>query len=87
MSNKAKVLAVLKDYKPHSTYEIMEVLFPAGKAGLFRLSAYIKFLKEDGLDIKGWFDEDDRKKYWYHLQVPLKDRTLFHVPTKNPFYD
>ena len=68
MSNKQKVFSVLEDRKPHSTFEIMEILFPNGKAGLFRLSAYIGFLKDDGHEIEGWFDKLDHKKYWYHLK-------------------
>jgi hypothetical protein len=73
MSNKTKVLQVLADFKAHSTYEIMERLFPNGKAGLFRLGAYVAFLKDDGCEILGWFDKEDRKKYWYHLKkLPVK---------------
>lgn len=65
MTNKERVFEILSDYKPHSTYEIMETLYPSGKAGLFRLAAYVGFLKGDGHDIDGWFDEHDHKKYWY----------------------
>jgi len=69
MGNKAMVLSALSDLQPHSTFEIMETLFPDGKRGLFRLAAYVGFLKNDGYDIDGWFDPDDHKKYWYRLKV------------------
>lgn len=36
-----KVLDILEDRRPHSVIEIMEILFPSGKCGLFRLSARV----------------------------------------------
>ncbi len=83
MSNKTRVLSVLTDFKPHSTYQIMGTLYPSGKAGLFRLSAYIKFLKEDGYDIQGWFDLKDRKMYWYQLR-PNEFSKEMYAKAKTP---
>ena len=77
MSQKSRVLMVLQDYQPHSTFEIMERLYPSGKAGLFRLAAVVHALKERGHHISGWRDTEVQNKYWYKLEPRQAFTELF----------
>lgn len=68
-----RVLAVLSDFKDHSTFEIMDRLFPGGKAGLFRLGALIFSLKKHFVTHKFPFTisshgDPDPRKHWYKLE-------------------
>lgn len=76
-SQTRRVLEILSDLKPHSNYEIVDTLFPGGRAGLFRLSARILDLNRIFMAMKGAIrmtvdgahDVDDQQKYWYQIAV------------------
>ena len=80
-SQRTKVLNVLLDYLPHSTYEITEKVFgtvDVTKIGQWRLGARIADLKEDGHTIIGEWGKDSRERrvYYYQLIEPVKDSSF-----------
>lgn len=74
-SNTRRVMRLLVQHFEHpiSTFEIMDTLFPSGRAGLFRLGAVIFNLKHRleplGYTISGQDDKEDPAKYWYQLEA------------------
>ncbi len=73
MSQKERILEILKDCQPHSTFEIVETLFPGGMAGIFRLGARVWDIQKEGYVINGWHDPNDRRKYWYQIIATPED--------------
>lgn len=67
MTQAEALLILLSDGEPHSTYEITRVVYGLDHAGVCRISARIKELRDRGNDIIGFKDKENRQKYWYQL--------------------
>ena len=61
-TQKERVLEILKRNGRISNYEAID-MYPR----ITRLAAIIGFLEEDGVQVHGHRDENDKKKYWYQL--------------------
>jgi hypothetical protein len=59
---------LLRDFRPHSTIEIMEKVYGGSHLGLARVGARIFDLKSRGAKIKGWRDPENPAIYIYQLQ-------------------
>lgn len=70
LTQKQRLLELLKDYKPHRTDEIMEKVYGGSHCGLARVGARIWDLKQDGKEISGRKDPDNHALYWYQLKKP-----------------
>ena len=70
MSQATKLLALLRDGRPHSTVEIMERVYGGSHLGLARIGARIYDLKQRGHVIEGKRDEKNPAIYWYQLTNP-----------------
>lgn len=68
MSQLKRILEILSDWQPHSSFELVERAYGSHGPSLARLGARIWDLKQKGCEIAGWRDPDDPKKYWYQLK-------------------
>lgn len=70
MSQVQRVFEILKDGRPHSTYEIFDIMFPSGKRGGWRLGARVGDINEmlkkldqwKGYKVVGMTDREVREK-------------------------
>lgn len=67
LSQKDKLLALLSDKEPHSTVEILHVVYGGEHLGLARVGARIYDLKAEGHKISGWDDPLSPTIHWYQL--------------------
>jgi len=67
MSQIKRILEILLDKKPHSSFELVKRAYGSHGPSLARLGARIWDIKQKGYEIIGWHDPDDPKKYWYQL--------------------
>lgn len=69
-----KIMEILRDCEWHSTYDMMESLYPTEAPGqrLCRLGGSVFALKRDvqkvGYTILGKDDGSDKQKYWYKME-------------------
>ena len=66
---------LLLDRKPHSTYEMVNLIKPEG--GLVRISERIREIqKQHGVKIDSWPDNNNRSRWWYRIrpiEIPLEE--------------
>ncbi len=68
MSQLLALYEALQDKKPHSNFELVGEVYHFKGPSIARLGARIFDLKRKyGLDIQGWKDTSDPRKYWYQL--------------------
>ena len=68
MSQASRLYALLKDYRWHSTVEIMEAVYGGGHLGLARVGARIHDIKRiHGVEIEGKKDPQNPSIYLYRL--------------------
>jgi len=84
MTQTERILEILLDGRPHSTFELVEKAYESHGPSLARLGARIWDLKQKGYEIIGWRDPDNRKKYWYQLK-PLP-RPAYEVEENGQIY-
>ena len=73
MSQKDSLFILLSDGEPHSTIEILEVVYGGSHLGLARVGARIYDLRRGGYDIQGWKDKDNPAIYWYQMILVKAD--------------
>ena len=78
MSQKEKILNVLADYEPHSSFEIVERAYGIRGPSLARLGARIWDLRKAGYQIESWRDKENHTKHWYQLRPPGPFVSVFH---------
>lgn len=74
MTQAARILQLLKDYRQHNTVEILRDVYGSEHLGIARIGARIADLKKLGHHIIGYHDPQNRKLYVYKLippQVPI----------------
>ncbi len=67
-SQTQKLLELLSDYRPHSTFEILKIVYGGEHYGVARISARVLDLKKKGYNVKGFDDKIVKSKYWYQLE-------------------
>ena len=67
MSQRERLLDLLKDGEPHSTIEILNEVYGVEHYGVARISARIIELRREGYLIDGWKDKEKKTVYWYRL--------------------
>ena len=70
MSQSDRLLTLLSDLKWHCTSEILSVVYGSEHAGIARIGARIKDLKDKGAEIDGKRDPNKPSLYWYRLIRP-----------------
>jgi len=74
-SQASRLLALLKDGQPHSTPEILRVVYNLhDDKGIARIGARIFDLKAKGHEISGWNDKENPAIHWYVLGNPPKPK-------------
>lgn len=81
MSQTESLLNLLSDGQPHSTYEITREVYGLDHAGVCRISARIKDLRNRGFEIDGFRDKENAQRYWYQLKGEKSVRTLQECET------
>ena len=74
MTQAARLLQLLKDFRPHRTDEILREVYGSEHLGIARIGARIADLKKLGHHIIGYHDPQNQKLYFYKLippQVPV----------------
>ena len=74
MSQKDSLFLLLNDGEPHSTVEILEVVYGGSHLGLARVGARIYDLRREGYDITGWKDKENPAIYWYQMILVSADK-------------
>lgn len=69
MSQKDSLFLLLNDGEPHSTVEILEVVYGGSHLGLARVGARVYDLRREGYEIEGWKDKQNPTIYWYQMKV------------------
>lgn len=67
MSQVDRLIQILKDHKPHSSYELIKEVYEVRAPSSARLAARIYDLKQRGNVIDSWEDKDNHKIQWYQL--------------------
>lgn len=81
MSQAESLLNLLSDGKPHSTFEITRIVYGLDHAGVCRISARIKELRDRGFDIDGFKDKENKARYWYQLKGE-KSASPLHIESE-----
>lgn len=78
MSQVSDMYALLSDYKPHSTKEILKEVYGNSHLGIARIGARIYDIKDKyRVQIKSWQDPLKHSIWWYQMQkknVPLNKK-------------
>ena len=67
MSQESRLLELLKDGKPHSTNEIVRVVYGLRYPATHRIAARINSRRERLIKIDSWLDKQDHALLWYQL--------------------
>jgi hypothetical protein len=77
MSQITKLKQLLSDNRPHSTYEICEVVYGDSHLGVARIGARVWDLNhKHAFRIVGWKDTENPALYWY-VHIPFDMAYLF----------
>lgn len=69
MSQLNVLWSILQDKKPHSNFELVGKAYNQTGPSVARIGARIFDLKKKyGVQIDGWHDPKDQRKYWYQLK-------------------
>jgi hypothetical protein len=75
MTQTDRLFELLKDHRPHSTLQILRVVYGSEHLGIARIGARVNDLKKLGHHIVGYHDPQNRKIYVYKL-IPPQVREL-----------
>jgi len=80
MSQVLDMYALLSDYKPHSTKEILKEVYGSSHLGIARIGARIYDIKDRfRVQIKSWQDPVRKTIWWYQMEkkiVPTSTKRL-----------
>lgn len=86
LSQNEKLYDLLKDRRPHSTLEILSVVYGGSHLGLARVSARVwdlthgKWAGKSRVEINGWHDKENPTVYWY--QIKNEPYPLYRIESK-----
>lgn len=82
MSQLQKLKNLLEDCRPHSTYEICDVVYGDAHLGVARIGARVWDLNhKQNFRIVGWKDTENPALYWY-VHIPFEMAHLFDEAIK-----
>lgn len=67
-SQAEKLRQVLSDGAAHSTVELLDRVYGVGHSGIARLGARIKDLRDRGMEIESWKDNENKTVWYYQLK-------------------
>jgi hypothetical protein len=70
MSQAKKLYELLSDYQPHSTPEILKVVYGVDHSGNANIKGRVSDLRKAGYIITNRIDSKRRTVSWYQLQKP-----------------
>lgn len=68
MSQVQRLLMVLLDGQPHSSFDLLKEVYEASGPTVARLGARVADIKGMGYDIDSWQDKTNKKMWWYQLK-------------------
>ena len=72
MSQKARLLKMFEEGRVLTNYELRDM-----RPAMFQYPVRINELRKEGYDIRGWFDPNDKKKYYYKLVARADEKGQF----------
>lgn len=80
MTQVDRLYELLKDYRPHSTDEILRVVYGGSHLGVARISGRVFDTKRKyGVKIDCFRDKERDAIYWYQMKRPLDNQELFSM--------
>lgn len=80
MSQVNRLLQILEDGKPHSSFDLAREIYNSDGPSLARLGARVWDVKKKGYAIRSWKDKDNPKKHWYQLAPSAGSSATRNVP-------